>query len=403
MFRRRHRPSVRALVALPAGIVRAALVVRVVDEWWSYLPAGAIGDLRRDLDVTYAQAGWLLALLTLGGIAGAPLGALADRGYRRLLACSGAALLAAGLFTYASGAPFAALAVASVVLGMASDMVIRPIEGSLAEVAGADLDRLLGRQHLYTWIGDLIGPAVLALGAATWLGWQGAFAVTAVAIVGYGLVLAMIEFPSPQPPEDDEPTMWRAAIGLARSRDVALLAGAELILTPLDEAFLGFAVARLVADDAGALAQVLAVGLFLGGLLGAGLVSRRGLSAARTPRGGLVMSAGALVTAASPWLTTQLVGMALMGFGTAVVWASIHHRSLTVVAGRSSMVPTIISVLATPALLVPVAIGWLADETSLTTGLVAAASLTLPLLAILVALERPAPGVGAGGADTEAR
>jgi MFS family permease len=368
-------PYRRALIRMPLGIVRAALVVRVVDEWWSYLPAGAIGDLRRDLGITYSQAGWLLALLTLGALAGAPLGAIADRGHRRLLACSGAALLSAGLVVY--------------VLGTASDLVIRPVESSLAELAGDDLDRLLGRQHFLTWAGDLVGPAVLALGAATWLGWQGAFALTAGSVACYGILLALTEFPSPQSVDDDEPTMWRSAVPLATSREVLLLAGAELIMTPLDEAFLGFAVARLIADDLGALAQVLAVGLFAGGLIGSAVVSRRGLSGERSVRAALLLGVGATMTAVSPWLGVQLAGMAAMGAGTAVVWTSVHHRSLTAVPGKSSMVPTVVGVLSTPALLIPAAIGWLADVTSLTVGLVASASLSLPLIAIVMESQQP--------------
>lgn len=376
----------RALLRLPSGIIRAALVVRIVDEWWSYLPAGSIADLRRDLGVTYAQAGWLLALLTVGGVVGGPLGAIADRGHRRLLAVSGATVLAGGLSVYALGPPFVVLALASVALGMASDLLIRPLEGSLAEMAGADLDRMLGRQHLLTWAGDFVGPALLAVGAATFIGWRGAFALTAVAIASHGAVLAFTEFPDPAPAEDDEPGLWRSAMSLVRSREVLLLGLAEAMLLPLDEAFLGFAVAR--AGEAGrtAAAQLLAGGLVVGGLLGAGAVSRWGLVRHVRRWGGPLLAAGTVATAAGPGLWWEAVALIAMGGGTAIVWAGVHHRMLTAVPGRSSTVPTIVSAISTPSLLIPAGVGWVADRTTITIGLLVCAVTVPPLLAAVAAL-----------------
>lgn len=395
------RPSLRAVVRLPVGVVRAVLVVRLVDEWWSYLPAGAIGDLRRDLGVSYAQAGWLLALLTVGGLVAGPLAALADRGYRRLLSAGGAGLLAGGLLVYAAGAPFPALATASIVLGGASDLLIRPLETSLADLHPEGLDRLLGRQHLVTWCGDLLGPAVLALGAATWLGWRGAFVVTAVAIAGYGVLLAFVEHPTPAPLDDDGPTVWHDARRLGRSRPVLLLAGAELLMVPLDEAFLGFAVARLAAEGRGASAQSLAVALVVGGVAGAAAVGRSGLrsSLVRGAAGALV--GGATVAAAAPWPAGQAVGMAALGFGTAVAWARVHHRALSLEPGRSGTVSTVVGVLATPGVLLPAAVGWVADRVSVTVALVGCAALAVPLAILVLALgERSATAVSGGRGST---
>lgn len=379
-------PTRSRLLRLPVGVVRAALVVRVVDEWWSYLPAGAIGDLRRDLGVSYAQSGWLIALLSIGGFVGSPLAALADRGHRRLLACSGAGLLTAGLLTYAAAPPFLALAIASTGMGMASDLLIRPLETSLAEVAGDDLDRQLGRQHLLTWLGDFISPALLAIGAATFIGWRGVFASTAVITAAYGLVLAAVQFPEPPAAGDDDPTLWRSALALARSWEVLLLSAAEFLLLPLDETFLGFAVARRIGDDRSAAAQLLAGGMVVGGI-GAGLlIGRVGLTRRFTRGGALAMVGGALGAAVPAPFVVQVVAMAVMGFGTAVVWAKVHHRTLTLVAGRASTTATVVSMLSTPALVVPTAVGWLADRTSLTVGLIACASLAIPLVAIVLRL-----------------
>ncbi|MFN0093097.1 MAG: MFS transporter [Acidimicrobiales bacterium] len=382
---RRSRPR-GALFRLPAGVVRAALVVRVLDEWWSYLPAGTIEDQHLDLGLSYSQAGWLLALLTLGGLVGAPLGALADHGHRRALAAAGAALLAAGLASFAFGAPLPVLAAAAMLLGAASDLVIRPLESSLAELADADLDRLLGRQHLLTWLGDFIGPALLALGAATVIGWRGVFGLTAAAFVAYAAVLAATEFPEPGAAPDGGDRLWRAAFTLLRTPDVLRLTAAELILLPLDEAFLGFAVARLVGAGVGAAAQVLAGGLVVGGVLGAAIVARRGIDRRQTSAGAAAMLLGAFAAAAPLAAPAQAAAMALLGLGTALIWAKVHHRMLTVAPGRSATVPTIVGILSTPALFVPAAMGAAADQSSITVALSGAAALTVPLAVAVLRL-----------------
>lgn len=367
---------------LPVGVVRGALVVRLLDEWWSYLPAGTIENQRLDLGLTYTQAGWLLAMLTIGGLVGSPIASLADLGHRRLLAVSGALVLAGGLGAFALGASYPLLVIAAGCLGAASDLVIRPLESSLADVAGDDLDRLLGRQHLVTWLGDFVGPALLAIGAATVIGWQGVFGITAGVFVAFAAVLAVTEFPAPPAigvdGEEDE-SLWASAQRLVRSREVLLLTVAEITLLALDEAFLGFAVARLVAYGFGAAAQVLAGGIVVGGIAGSLVIARRGLDRRRTRAALGAMGLGAVVTATPIGVIGQTAGMVALGFGTALVWAKVHHRMLTVVPGRSATVPTIVSMLSTPALVFPVLMGALADRLSITAALAAAAALTVPL------------------------
>lgn len=366
---------------LPAGVVRGALVVRLLDEWWAYLPAGSIENQRLDLGLTYTQAGWLLAMLTIGGLVGSPIASLADLGHRRLLAVTGALVLAGGLSAFALGASYPLLVVAAGCLGAASDLVIRPLESSLADVAGHDLDRLLGRQHLLTWLGDFVGPALLAIGAATVIGWQGVFGITAVVFVAFAVTLALTEFPAPvvATDTDGEESLWGSARRLVRNREVLLLTCAEVILLPLDEAFLGFAVARLVDDGFGAAAQVLAGGIVAGGIAGSLVIARRGLDRGRTKAAAGAMAAGAFVAATPIGVVGQTLGMVAVGFGTALVWAKVHHRMLTVVPGRSATVPTVVSVLATPALVFPVLMGAVSDRWSITVALVAAATLTVPL------------------------
>ena len=380
-------PGPRALVTSAIGVVRCALVVRLLDEWWSYLPAGSIDDQVRDLGLSYGQSGWLLALLTLGGLIGSPFAALADRGHRRPLATTGAVLIAVGLSAFALSAPFPVLAIAATVLGGASDLVIRPLESSLAEAADGELDRLLGRQHLLTWAGDFVAPALLGVGAATAIGWRGVFALTAVVFVAFAARLATVVFPHPVDDTDGAGTsLLDSARSLLRHRELWLLTAAEFALLPLDEAFLGFAVARAAAEGEGAAAQLLAGGVVAGGLVGAAVVSRRGLDRRLVASGCGLLVVGAAVTAV-PWPTAATIaGLVCVGLGTAIVWAKVHHRTLTLAPSRSATVPTMVGLLSTPALLVPVAMGVTADRLSITTALVGAALLAIPLAAVVLAL-----------------
>ncbi len=380
-------PGPRALVTSGVGVVRCAFVVRLLDEWWSYLPAGSIDDQVRDLGLSYGQSGWLLALLTLGGLLGSPFAALADRGHRRLLATTGALLIAVGLSAFALSAPFPVLVVAATVLGGASDLVIRPLESSLAEAADGELDRLLGRQHLLTWAGDFVAPALLGVGAATAIGWRGVFALTAVVFVAFAARLATLVFPHPVADTDGAGTsLLDSARSLLRHRELWLLTAAEFALLPLDEAFLGFAVARAAAEGEGAAAQLLAGGVVAGGLVGAAVVSRRGLDRRLVASGCGLLVVGAAVTAAPLPSVATIAGLVFVGLGTAIVWAKVHHRTLTLAPSRSATVPTMVGLLSTPALLVPVAMGVTADRLSITSALVGAALLAIPLAAVVLAL-----------------
>lgn len=372
------------------GAVRLALVVRLLDEWWSYLPGGTIADLNHDLGVSYTGAGWLLALLSIGGLAGGPIAALADRGHRRLLASAGALTIAAALAAFAVAAPFAVLAVAAFGAGGASDVLLRPIEAAMAEAAGDELDRAIGRQHLITWLGDAVGPALLALGAATALGWRGAFAVTAAAFVAFAAVIAMSELPDPPAAtEPREHTLWRHAITLARDRTVLAIAAAELCLAVLDEPFLGYAVARLSAAGHPASSQILAGGLVAGGVVGAAVVARSGLGHGVRRVGPVLLIIGAFAAAmAPPSLAVQSAAMAVLGLGTALVWARVHHAQLSVAPGLASTAATVVSTLSTPGWLLPIAVGVVADRRSLTSALVVAASASVPLAAAMRRIDR---------------
>ena len=166
--------------------------------------------------------------------------------------------------------------------------IIRPLESGLAETSGDDLDRALGRQHLLSFVDDFVGPALLAIGAATAIGWRGAFWITTAAL----------------------------ALFTITTGPFLLLAGAI------------------------------------------------GTAAAREPIG-------------------AAAAMVLVGVGTAIVWTMVHERMLTVVPDRSATVSSAVSTLAVVGAVIPAAVGWVADRSSLGVGLwmlVALAVLLIPVI-----------------------
>src|SRR6476469_9002851 len=195
-------------------------MVRLFDEWWSYLPAGVVADLHDDLGVSYAGAGWLLALMTIGAVAGTPVALLADHVDRRRCAVLGALSIAVCLCAYALAAPFWVLAVTTAVVGTASDLLVHSVEASLSETDDVRLDRMVAAQHALSTIGDLAGPLLLAIGAATMFGWQGAFAFTAAAMLLYAAYLCTVPFAPPLAAAEGLREIIAEAVAIGRRRDV---------------------------------------------------------------------------------------------------------------------------------------------------------------------------------------
>jgi MFS family permease len=361
-------------------------MVRLFDEWWSYLPAGVVADLHDDLGVSYAGAGWLLALLTIGALAGTPLALLADHVDRRRCAVLGAATIAVCLMAFAASAPFWVLAVSCAIVGTASDLLVHAVEAALSEADEDRLDRLVATQHALSSIGDLAGPLLLALGAATVIGWQGAFAITAAAMLLYGAYLAKVPFAAPLDAADRWRDVWTEAVRIARRRDVWRLAAIEMLVTPLDEPFLAFVVARAATGEGTeASAQVIAVAVMVGGVVGSVVVARFGATAGLVRAGLAAMLAGTVLVVATPTVAGAAVAMGVAGWGMAVVWSDLHVRTLRTVPGRSATVSIVVGTIASASALVPVLVGVLADSA----GLAAALVVYVAIAAALAIVGRP--------------
>lgn len=380
-------------------MVIAALSVRLIDEWWSFLPAGVIENLRDDLGLSYTSAGSLISVAILSGLVGGPLGALADVFDRRLVAVIGSALQTFGLVLFAIGGSWLVLAAGVLLLGAAGDLVIRPLEAALAESMSEDeLENALGRQHVLSFVGDLLGPLTLGAAAIASVSWRTVFWGTAVALGVYTVFIATVHFPPRRADSPDHETMPIRAVILQRA--VWKLVIADILLFPLDEPIAAFAIAA-IALDGPKVAQVVGLGYVAGGLVSSALIDRNGLSALtkRGPAalvvgsGGVTMSIAGATSETFSWgvaAASATVFMAIVGVGMGFVWGDLHHRQLTVIPGRAATVASIIGTCSALGAIWPWLGGMVSDRTDIAVTLALFTGSALALAALLV---RSQPGV----------
>jgi len=352
---------------LPLGLIASLLLVNLADEWFSFLPAGAMESIRADFGLTYAQAGVLLALLPAGGLLGIFLMAAADFVSRRLLGAAGALVYALCLLTFATGRSFAVLAIASLLWGAASDAFVHATQLALVELAGDELDATLARTNVLGSVGDLLGPVTLSVASATGVGWRPVFAVGGVLMLGYAGVLAAQPLPPPQP---DGSTPWSVARAVLGDTRVIRLAAIWALIALLDEPFLGFLIANLEETHgvSAAVATALVGAIVAGGIVTYTLLAaaRRSFSArSRLTAASIGLLGAVVVMVATPW--PAAIALAGVGFGaaTALLWVTLQGITLRLRPRQAGTTQAAVSGLATVGVVLPPLIGMAADRLGL--------------------------------------
>jgi predicted MFS family arabinose efflux permease len=355
--------------------VVSLLVAGFADETVAFLPFGALEPIRRDLDLSYARGAALLALYPGIGLVGGVFGVLADRHSRRLIAAGGALGYAAGLLLFAAGTNFPTLLLAIALMGFAGDAMVRATDVALVDVAGDRIEVAVARGTLLGTIGDLAGPALLAVCLTTGLGWRAAFVAAGLGMAGYGMLLASQPLPAPSrpssaPPDDDSHPRGEVTAVL-RDRRVFRLGLQSALVDVFDEPFLAFAIAYLVAtrgQPAGVATLTAGVGL-AGGVAAAAWASRVERSGITPSTVGvlLVGGVGAIVLAAHPLVTA--LGAAGVGAAVNLAWISLEARVLTLRPGQAGTTSAVVSAVAQVAVLVPLVAGVVADGAGVTTAL----------------------------------
>ena len=354
----------------------ALLLVRLADEAAVFLPFGALESFRADLGLSYAQAGAVLAAITPGALVGGVFAAAADRCSRRLIAGGGALGFAVSLAMFSAGRSFAVLLVASFVMGMASTAMVDGAEVALVELAGDDLRRYLARSNLLATVGDLLGPGLLAGVALSGVSWRVAFGVGAVLMGMYGVMLAGA--PLPAPPRDrgggvgdsDHDDVRPGLADVLRDPAVWVVGVIGLLMTPFDEALVGFTIALLEQERgaSGAAATVIAVAGVAGGVLSFTVLARRFEDVAEDRlllRSMWLMAAAAVTIAVVPVLALVAVAGLLTSVGLSLGWLAVQHRSLTLRPGQVGTTKAVLGAIEVTGFWIPVAIGALADRAGL--------------------------------------
>ena len=110
------------------------------------------------------------------------------------------------------------LLVAAFIWGAASDAFIHGCEVALVDWAGDELPKALARMNAWAAVGDLLGPATLALGAVVGFGWRGAFLGLGAMMLGYAAWIASLKLPPPHPTGESKPAPMAGIWAIMRTR-----------------------------------------------------------------------------------------------------------------------------------------------------------------------------------------
>ncbi|MGH8977754.1 MAG: MFS transporter, partial [Acidimicrobiia bacterium] len=334
-----------------------------MDEFAGWVPDGTFESFRTDLGLTYTQASAVLVAGAPGAIFGNVFAVLADYRSRRVIATSGAFGFAASLAVFGLASEFAVLLFASFTLGCASSALCDGTEVALIDLAEDEAPAQISRAFLLGAIGDVLGPVLLIVVAASGFSWRVAFSVAAVTVAAYGLWLATFRFPPPRPHLDHSPRDGLRLI--VRDPRVWYFGVLALLLGPLDEDALAFLIAYLERDHglSVAAANAVAAASVVGALIGFVSTSRHGYRPpARAMRNQMAVIAASLFAAvlvANVWVI--VAAEFVFGFAVARYWIALKTRIVQLYPDRVGSVNAVVSTIEYSAFLLPVFAGYLAD------------------------------------------
>lgn len=358
--------------------------------------------IRRDLGLSYAEIGLLLAIPGLfSSLVEPALGVLSDMWNRRALILGGGALFAVGLLLAALSSGFGLLLIAFLVLYPASGAFVSLSQAALMDAAPARREHNMARWTLAGSLGMVAGPLMLSGAVALGASWRGLFAVFAALTL---LALAATwrqplhapgnhTTPDPAAPNDEPLTLraglraaWRAVLQREVLRWLVLLEFSDLMLDIL----FGFLALYLV-DVAGATPA--AAGLALAVWTGVGLIGDALLIPllARVPGLRYLRLSAALVAALFPlFLLAQPLALKLALLGALGLlnagWYAIPMAQLyAALPGQSGAALAASNVAGLAGSLIPLAVGAIAQIAGLE---VAIWLLLAGPLALLIGLPR---------------
>ncbi len=348
--------------------------------------------LRLDVGLTYAEAGLVLAALSLGGMVGVVFEVAADYVSRRLLASLGAAAYGAAMIGFGLADSFYGLFAAAFIWGAASDAFIHGCEVALVDLAGDALPKALARVNAWSAVGDLLAPLTIAGAALLGLDWRWLFLGGGGLMLAYGGWLGAYRFPPPAPGEahgNPLAGLW-AVLNDGRVLVLAVVMGLYALL---DEPLLAFLIAYLQADGGfePASAVVLSLGFLCGGLVGFAaaerLVPQERPARALTPAALALTLAVPLMIFGGNGLLIAAGGIA-SGVAGAVFYTALQTVILTLRPGQAGTTGAVVSAIGLAGAAFPGVVGAAADHWGLTAGMALYAVIPALVLILVVAARR---------------
>jgi fucose permease len=318
-----------------------------------------------------------------GGLAGLVAARAGRRPARAVVIRAGLAGAAAAWLVVGYGDVVGATVAAAFVVSLLGTSALVRLWGVLADVHGRWRTVALTEGEVAVSLGSIVAPLMVGGLAATALGWRAAFIAGAatVALAVVATVTVRLPPPTPKPAVARTPGLRRPAPTL-----VAVVAIVAL------EFSLSFWLASYLDDSVGlrrGVAVAMVSGLYVANLAGRLLASRlaRRLEAARLLAGALLLGlAGLPPLLAATGALAAAVGIALSGAGIGATFPLVSSLHVGVSArGAAGAVGEVLVAAAFGQVLGPLAVGAIAEASTLRAGL-----LLLPvlILAALAALAR---------------
>jgi MFS transporter, FSR family, fosmidomycin resistance protein len=248
--------------------VAVLLAIELLDELVGGTRAAAWPLIRRDLHLSYAQIGLVLAIPGFVGSALDPLvGALGDTRHRRSVLVCGGLAFALSAAASAGAIGFATLLAALVIGNPASGAFVSLAQATLMDSAPRERERNMARWTLAGSFGYVGGPALLTLALWFGIGWRGALAALAVTTIP--LVVVVPRLPRAWEPEHERlRASLASALGALRVREVQRWLLTLEALDLLGDVFHGFLALYFVdVAHASPSAAALGVGVWTGASL----------------------------------------------------------------------------------------------------------------------------------------
>jgi FSR family fosmidomycin resistance protein-like MFS transporter len=349
------------------------LLIEFLDELVFGVAGAAWPLIRDDLGLTYVQVGVLLgAPVVFSGFVEPLIGILGDVWKRRVLIVGGGLIFALSLLLVGVADSFLVLLIAWAGFAPASGAFVSLSQATLMDSDPARHEQWMARWTLAGSVGVVLGPIALSCAIGLGLGWRGVFITLACSALGLALFVGRTRLPQASHASENgglREGLRGAGRALRRGtvwRWLILLLFSDFMLDIL----LGF-LALYMVDVAGvsetsagvAVAVWSGVGLLGDALLLLVLKRMRGLTYLRLSAAIMLVLYPLFLLV--PAYEAKLFILGLMGLFNAGWYAILKGQLYSTLPGQSGTVMAIDSVFGSLTALVPIGLGWIAQQIGL--------------------------------------